>query len=247
MPSKPAVLIAAYNADKTILGRRAGEIEIIRLEKNRGPAAARNIGLTVILERDHDFVAILDADDAAYAARFEKQVNFLKQHPEVAAVGTWARLIDERTGATLLYSKKPTDAGAIQKKLFFNIAVIHPSAMFRADILRQVGPYSERYPAAEDYEFFRRIAAKFALANIPEYLLDYQVSWQGQSMARRRRQLYDRLRIQMKYFVPWQWRAWAGVAKTLLAFCVPTELSVRWKCALHGPFAGQHPANSPIR
>src|SRR6266545_3920078 len=95
MPSKPAVLIAAYNADKTIeravdsvlsstvpchiyivddgsrvpvrniLGRRAGEIEIIRLEKNRGPAAARNIGLSVILERDHDFVAILDADDAA--------------------------------------------------------------------------------------------------------------------------------------------------------------------------------------
>ena len=101
--------------------------------------------------------------------------------------------------------------------------------MLRADVLRRIGYYSIDYPAAEDYELWRRIAADHDIANLPEVLLDYRVSSQGQSLTRRRRQLYDRLRIQLKYFDAREWRAWTGTAQTLALFAIPLTLLSRLK------------------
>src|SRR6266849_1496641 len=253
-----AVLMPAYNADQTLraavnsilastvpcdlyviddfsrvpvtesLEPRAG-VEIIRLERNHGLAGALNAGLQRILARDYRYVARMDADDISYPERLAKQVAFLDQHPNVAVVGTWVRFIDEHTGAVVGVVPKPVDANAIRNALFFNSAVAHPTAMLRADVLRRIGHYSVDYPAAEDYELWRRIAADRDIANLPEVLLDYRVSSQGQSLARRRRQLYDRLRIQLKYFDAREWRAWAGAAQTMALFAIPLTLLSRLK------------------
>lgn len=45
----------------------SGRLRIIRLERNRGPAAARNIGIAAT---DRPFVAVLDSDDFLLAGRF---------------------------------------------------------------------------------------------------------------------------------------------------------------------------------
>ena len=253
MPTVTAVLVAAYNADKTI--RQAVEsvlsgslacdvyviddcsatpvsevlgaydnVEIIRLKRNRGPAVARNIGLSKILAKDYDYVAIMDADDMSMPDRLAKQVCFLDKHPRVGAVGTWTRHFDEHTSETTLHPQRPADSAAICNMMFFNTGISHASAMFRVDALRTVGVYSENYPAAEDYEMLRRIGQKYDLANVPEYLLAYRVSSQGQSLGKRRQQLMDRLKIQLRYFAPLNWRAWAGVAQTLVSLVVPVGL-----------------------
>ncbi len=254
MARKVAVLVAAHNAEKTIrdavesvlggsmpcrvvvvddgsripvsrmLGTYGGRVEIIRLEQNRGPAAARNVGLARILAQGFDYVAIQDADDMSYADRLATQVAALDAAPDLAAVGSWTRHFDEQTGATTLYRKRPADSAAIRRMMFFNIGLSHASTMFRADALRALGPYAENYPAAEDYELLRRLATRFELGNVPQFLLAYRVSAHGQSLGRRRRQLMDRLRVQMKYFEPLEWRAWAGALQTVVSFAVPTEL-----------------------
>jgi hypothetical protein len=95
--------------------------------------------------------------------------------------------------------------------------------------LREVGLYSENYPVAEDYELFRRITRRFPIANIPAVLVDRRLSHQGVSLTRRRKQLADRLRIQLRYFNPRQLSAWSGVLKTLVLFCVPVSLLVKIK------------------
>jgi glycosyltransferase involved in cell wall biosynthesis len=248
-----AVLVAAHDAEKTIreavesvlagsypcrvfvvddasripvasmLGTYGGRVEIIRLDHNRGPAGARNVGLARILAQDFDYVAIQDADDLSYADRLRTQVAALEADAQLGAVGSFTKHFDER-GATLLYRTRPTDAAAIRNMMFFNIGLSHASTMLRVGALRTVGVYSDGYPAAEDYELLRRIGARFALGNVPEYLLAYRVSAQGQSLGRRRRQLVDRLRVQLRYFDAREWRAFAGVAQTLASFAIPVGL-----------------------
>jgi GT2 family glycosyltransferase len=253
MATELAVIMAAYNSEKTInkavssitagtypcdiyiiddcsrvpvsdvLGK-IPNVEIIRLEKNQGPARASNVGLERILARSYKYVAKMDADDISYSDRLAKQVAFLDRHPNVAAVGTWGRHFDEQTGEVTIVNRTPAAPDAIRHAMYFNSPVINASSMIRADVFRALGPYSTDYPAAEDYELFRRIAAQYDLANLPEVLLDVRESVQGISLSRRRRQLFDRMRIQIRYFAPLQWRAWLGIAKTVLLFAVPRTI-----------------------
>ncbi len=253
MPHSVAVLMAAYNAEKTLLqavnsliggtypckiyivddcsrvpvadvigAHDPAQIEIIRLPKNGGPGNARNAGLKRILENDHEFVAIMDADDISYPTRIEKQVAYLVANPRVGLVGCWERVIDEQ-GEFVSYVALPCDPREIRNNLFVKMFVSHPTWMVRTSVLREVGGYSLKYYAAEDYELLRRIAARYDVANIPEYLIDYRISPGGMTASNRRRQLMDRLRIQLKYFEPLNRRAWIGIARTLALLAIPVK------------------------
>jgi glycosyltransferase involved in cell wall biosynthesis len=254
MAAEIAVLMAAYNAERTLrqavdsvrasrvpcdlfivddasrvpaaetLGLAHPSVEIVRLARNAGPAGARNAGLETIIARGYRYVAILDADDIAYPDRFAMQKAYLDTHPRVAAVGTAERMIDDETGALLYRYHPPCDPAAVRDAMFFNMALGHTTVMLRASALAELGLYSDRYPVAEDYELMRRLGRRFDLANLPECLTDYRISKSGVSLQRRRRQLFDRLCIQLKYFAPLNWRAWAGVGNTLMLFVVPRAL-----------------------
>ena len=253
MSAEVAVLMAAYNAEKTlraavdsilastvpcdlfivddasrvpvaeVIGERAN-VTIIRLPQNGGLAAALNVGLGQILSRNYKYVARMDADDVSYPHRFATQIAFLERNPEVTLVGSGARFIDDRSGAMIMYYVPPLAPEAIRKALYFNNCFVHPTWLIRGAALKDLGPYSLDYPAAEDYEFVRRIGARAKVANVPDYLLDYRISTGGISVSKRTRQLRDRLAIQFHYLEPLEWRAWAGMAKTLALFAIPRAL-----------------------
>jgi glycosyltransferase involved in cell wall biosynthesis len=261
MASELAVLMAAYKSEATIqkavssltgstyscdiyvvddgsplpvadvLGQ-IPNVEIIRLAQNQGPARASNAGLERIFERGYKYIAKMDADDISHPERFAKQIKFLECHPDIGAVGTWGRHFSETTGDTVLINRTPVTSDAVRKKLFFNSAIINASVLIRADVLHAIGPYSVDYPAAEDYELYRRISTRYSLANIPEILIDIRESVRGISFSRRRQQVYDRLRIQIKYFEPLQWRAWLGVAMSLVMLIVPRKVTAALKLFL---------------
>jgi hypothetical protein len=84
-----------------------------------------------------------------------------------------------------------------------------------------VGAYSYDYPAAEDFEFFWRIANRFRVANVPEVLLVTRYDRNGISVTRRRRQLRSKLRIQLEHFRVDEPLSFVGVAKTLALMSVP--------------------------
>jgi glycosyltransferase involved in cell wall biosynthesis len=245
-PAPVAVVMAAYNAERTILQAVNSllrgtfpcriyivddcsqtpvadvlgtydpeQIEIIRLARNLGPAAARNVALERILRNGHEFVAIMDADDVSHSHRLARQVAFLAAHPEIALVGCWERVIDEHTGNVVSHVALPCKPKAIRDCLFLKMCVSHPTWLMRTQVLSAVGLYSTTFRAAEDYELLRRIMTRFDVANVPEYLLDYRLSSGGISLRHRSRQLLDRMRIQARYFAPLNWRAWAGVLRTL--------------------------------
>ncbi|HLH92143.1 MAG TPA: glycosyltransferase [Xanthobacteraceae bacterium] len=262
MSADVAVLMAAYNAEKTlrvavdsilastvacdlylvddcsripveqVIGRR-DNVTIIRLPKNHGLAAALNIGLEHILPRNYKYFARMDADDVSYPHRFATQIAFLERNPEVALVGSGARFIDDRSGAMVMYYVPPLEQEDIRKALFFNNCFVHPTWMIRGEALASLVPYSLEYPAAEDYEFLRRAITHAVVANVPDILVDYRISTGGISVSKRQRQLLDRLALQVKYLEPTQWRAWAGMAKTVMLFAIPrvlvTTLKAEWR------------------
>jgi glycosyltransferase involved in cell wall biosynthesis len=203
--------------------------EIIRLPQNMGVVKARNVGLAAILKRSYEFVACLDADDVSYPDRIARQVEFLDNHAEIAAVGAWARHVAEDDGRFLFIERTPESPGSVRQALNYNSAIIHTTFMVRADVLKVVGFYSGRYPVAEDYELFRRIFQRFPIANIPVVLVDRHLSRKGLSLSRRRRQLWDRLRIQLRYFNAAEADSWLGALKTLLLFFVPAALLTKIK------------------
>lgn len=283
-----AVIVAAYNAESTIvaaiesilrskvpcrvfvaddcsqtpvesvLSHLKDRVEIIRMERNGGPAAARNAALDGAIKAGFTYAAIQDADDLSEPDRLEKQLAFMQAHPHVGACGTWTCLLDdafppdlpqdlrrkiddvrrtrtigllgtwtqipdERTGKTFYLFSRVTAPRDVRNSSFFNIGLSHTSVMMRCSALQEVGLYATAYPAAEDYELMRRIGRKYDLANIPECMVHYRVTPGSISQSRRRRQLYDRLLIQLKYFEAAEWRAWIGVAKTLASLVIPRQ------------------------
>ncbi len=57
--------------------RKDSRIKLIELDKNAGPAKARN---RAIKESKGDFIAFLDADDLWKKEKLEKQLNFMKKY-----------------------------------------------------------------------------------------------------------------------------------------------------------------------
>lgn len=254
--SRVAVLMAAYNADRTLraavdsilantcaadliivddcsrrpvaelLADLGDRVTVLTMERNAGPSAARNRGLAHIFAAGYDFVAIMDADDVSYPDRLGEQVAFLDAHPDVGAVGGWIRMMDEESFEPVYVQQYPADDEGIRQAMFFNFAMAHPSIMFRAEVLRSDGEYDRGMRTAEDYDLLRRVQRTWKLANLPHVVLDYRLSLHGQSMGNRRRQLRDRLHVQLRRFDATAWRAWAGVAWTLVLFLVPMRIKM---------------------
>jgi GT2 family glycosyltransferase len=206
-----------------ILGELPQNIHVFRLDHNVGITAALNYGLAEILQRGYTYIARMDVGDTTDTQRFAKQIEYLENNPEVGVVGCWVRVVHEKTRAPLFHLNPPTTDIDIRLALHFNNCVTHPAMMFRASVLQQIGEYSSDYPNCEDYEIIFRIAAKAQIANIPEYLMDCEMGMRGLSLTKRHTQLFSRLRLQLAYMHPLQWRGWLGIAKTLILFVTPNN------------------------
>lgn len=145
-------------------------IRLLRNRKNRGLAAVLNRCLRYAAGR---YVARMDADDRSERNRLERQVAFLKAHPEYAFVGCNARLIAKQG----VWGERRLER-VPQKESFLNTSpFIHPAVMFRREVLKGCGGYCEsrRVLRAEDYELFMRLYASGQRGyNIQEMLLDYR-------------------------------------------------------------------------
>lgn len=67
-------------------------IIIIDKEENVGPANLRNEGIN---SAKGEYIALMDADDIAMPTRFEKQIEVLKNNPEIGVCGTWFTFLEQ--------------------------------------------------------------------------------------------------------------------------------------------------------
>ena len=208
-------------------------IYLLKLETNKGIEEALNYGINTILAKDYEYIARIDAGDEYVAGRFPKQMQLLKEKDRVGLVGGFVEVVNDK-GELLYIDKPPVDSKALKKAFFYNNYIYHPAVMFKVNVFRTVGLYSKNYPAAEDYDFFRRCLKVFDAENIPAIVLKYVVSSGQISGKKRRIQTISRLRIQVFYFEWTQLDAYLGVIKSIIALCLPRK-SILWgKSVIYG-------------
>lgn len=205
-------------------------VTVIRIPRNQGIAAALNHGIEHILAKDTQYIARLDAGDTVVPGRFLKQARFLLTHSTCAAVSSFVDFVDG--GRTRLFRyRAPCRHESILRALRSNNCLVHSGLMIRSSAIRAVGLYRLDVPAAEDYELILRLAQRYTLAVVPEVLTCCEYSFEGISVAERRQQQKQRLKLQIRYFDWGSAYSFLGIARTVAAMVVPHEAVFRFKCA----------------
>jgi hypothetical protein len=142
----------------------------------------RNVGLTRSLNRGlahatGEFVARQDADDSSEPERIERQIAFLRAHPDVGLLGTGCRYVVESGADWPPYVPPATDT-AIRWRLPFDNPFVHTSIVVRRGLLAgEGGAYDESLPYAQDYELWIRLLRRTRGANLPEPLVTRRIGW----------------------------------------------------------------------
>jgi hypothetical protein len=204
------------------------------LEKNQGITIALNTGLEWIKKNnDFLFVARLDCGDICDDQRFYKQVQFLKDNPNINLVGSWCLFKDQMTGFLYQYST-PTKHLQILKGMHFKNMFIHPTVMWRTSAMTEKCSYPTKFPHAEDYGFFYSIMENGECAVIPENLVTCEQNSKGISITYRKEQLKSRMKVVIQYGKSNVLKC-VGVIKLLILMAVPYKLVLRIKYLLFEP------------
>ena len=144
-------------------------IQIIRNKENIGLAKSLNAALPYCRA---PLVARQDGDDVSLPQRFEKQMQYMEEHPEVALLGTQDIWIDEN-GNEIPSDRPngfPTEHEEIVKILRERNCFNHSSVTFRKDIVERLGGYRP-FPGCQDYDLWARVAVNHKAANLSERLV----------------------------------------------------------------------------
>jgi glycosyltransferase involved in cell wall biosynthesis len=141
---------------------------------NMGLPATLNEGARVARG---EFLFRQDQDDLSYPARFARQVAYLDEHPDVAVLGTWARIfVDGDSTIPYRYHRHPTTHAAVAFSTIFDSTFVHSSVAMRRSAFEALGGYScdpLRQPP-EDFELWSRMCLRYKVANLAEVLVDYR-------------------------------------------------------------------------
>lgn len=165
VPEDTEKLLSVYEKDKMF--------NVIRFEQNKGLGTALQVGVE---NAKYPIIARMDSDDISYPERFEKQINYLKEHPEVDAVGTYGiEFLDEPENTFAIKEVPITDQEIKQymkKRNPFN----HMTMTMKKDKVMQSGNYQDWY-YAEDYYMWLRLYLNGAnFYNIPEVLAKIRIN-----------------------------------------------------------------------
>lgn len=199
------------------------KIRIIRLPQNKGIAEALNHGLSHIQkERNAELIARLDCGDICDPQRFYRQVEVFKQDSGLMLLGTWCRFKETTSSREYVYRAK-TDHNEIVKQMHWKCSFIHPTVMFRRQVLDQLGGYPYEFPYAEDYAFFFKICLTFKTRILKEVLVITEIIPTGISVTKRKVQRLSIIKI-LNQFSKYKYLSLIGKSKQYLLFFMPESL-----------------------
>lgn len=167
------IIINDGSTDKSheiIIGYKDERI-IYREQKNSGLAATLNNAIHLARA---EYIARMDNDDVSLPDRFEKQLKFMKEHPQTGLLGTATEIIDENGKTTSRFMQHPCGNVALKLALMFNNPFVHASVMFKKSVFVKAGEYSVDQNYFEDYNLWSRMARVSNIANLSQRLLKYR-------------------------------------------------------------------------
>lgn len=158
-------------------------LRILQHASNLGAAQARN---TAIAAARGEYIAIMDADDVCRPDRLAAQVAFLDANEAVGLVGCATYDNIDVDGTFLYTSHLPEDNESIQATMLRQWCFLHPSIMFRRDLVARAGMYRPEFEVAEDHDFILRLLEYCEARNLDVPLVDYRINPTGLSVSGQR-------------------------------------------------------------
>lgn len=152
-------------------------IKIIR-QKNKGIAGARNTGIDAA---SGDFIALLDHDDFWHPEKLSAQLKCFELHPEAGCVySSFIRWVD---GSPSIFPDEHLDpanidpelSGWIYHKLLITNWVLLSTALFRREVVREIGYFDPALPPADDWDFNIRVSRKYRFYELRQPTALYRV------------------------------------------------------------------------
>lgn len=131
-------------------------VRCVRLERNRGVAGARNVGL---LASTSEYVAFLDDDDLRLPGSLDLQLALIEAAPEAAFVAGGVLLADQSlvpTGAAAVPNARSGDV--FWQVVELGVHLVPSSVVVRRECLLEVGLFNERIPGIDDWDMWARLA-----------------------------------------------------------------------------------------
>jgi len=165
-------------------------VTLIRLEKNIGTYAAKNLVLRHFTQGE--FFALQDADDFSLPRRFVVQIKFIQEH-QLAACGTCIDEFFSDPAITPRFSKD-IPAQFDEKDGYYHKINLYPerfdwftlydpaipipdlkiamngSLMFRTEAITSLGGFEGRTPVAADTDLLLRLIGFYSFGNVQEVL-----------------------------------------------------------------------------
>jgi glycosyltransferase involved in cell wall biosynthesis len=163
------------DATPAILDRYArsdGRIRVLRNDVNRGLIYTRN---RLLQSTYAPFVALADADDIYGPTRLERQMAWMRAHPEVGVCGTAVKFMGE---GWIGRKDEVTVLGDHNIRFLMRImpCLWNTTTVYRRELLEQAKGYRDGFDAgAEDYDLWARLLPVTRFANLPEALVTVRV------------------------------------------------------------------------
>ncbi|MEQ9626112.1 glycosyltransferase [Coleofasciculus chthonoplastes] len=199
-----SVIIPAYNAEKTIketvqsvLNQSLSDLEVIiindasqdatveivnsifdpRIQVFSYPQAGANVSRNRgLLHSKGNYIAFLDADDVWVADKLACQFNALQENPQAAVAYSWTNSIDEAGEFLRRGSYISANGNVYAKLLLLDFIESGSNPLIRRDALEAVGGFDESLLAAQDWDMWLRLAARYHFVAVPQPQILYRVS-----------------------------------------------------------------------
>lgn len=214
-------------------GRHSSITRVLWCEKNNGLGLALKKGTELCT---CDYILRMDADDLSVSDRFEKQIEYAREHPKIDAFGGYIEEFNLMPGDANRLRKVPITEQDIRTMLRQRNPMNHMSMCVKKSSLEKVGGY-EPVLYCEDYFLWAKmLSAGLRLSNIPIKLVDVRVGngFIGRRNAKERIKSWKYIqRYMLQHRMTNWWNSLVAMMAIRLFVYMPSSIkAAAYKCVL---------------
>lgn len=176
---------------------KSAPVKCVQLNKNCGLGIALAKGLEAC---SNELVARMDSDDISQPDRFEKQINFLSNHPECDIIGSNIVEFSQSENEIVSYRKLPEHSNDISSFSKRRNPMNHMTVVFRKSAVLKAGNYIPFHGYEDYFLWVRMLLNGSSFYNIQENLILARIG--NNMLARRQGKIFfvQELKLQKEFY-----------------------------------------------